>query len=293
MIVRIRRRTLYLIAALMLIIPVAIAADVSRSFNVLLTVGNNRPKIFQVIATAATDPVENGTVTVYVLFNATDPDGNNLDDTTAGAQIFLNGVYRLNSSRCNPVANYTNASTDDSTQYNCSVTFLYYNNASASWQVNVTVADINGNRTNDTSSSFTLNSLSAMRILDTSFDFGSVALGATAGAADNPFVINNTGNFDFNWVNLTGYDLHGVSDRSYSIPAQNFTVNVSANAIGLPLTNQTSVRLNAGPANNATLYHGAPGGVANQSLWLYVVMPSAGIISQQYNATAEWVLTVS
>ncbi|MBS3164121.1 right-handed parallel beta-helix repeat-containing protein [Candidatus Woesearchaeota archaeon] len=252
-----------------------------KNASVVVGAGNAAPLIVDVNFTAA-DPLENGTRSVFFSFNVSDTDGaGDLNHSTASVRILSNGIWR-NSSSCSQ-SNYSATET----RYNCTVLFNYYDNSSADWRVNASVRDNSSSLAFNDTLNFTYNSLSAMRLSLFTFDFGTLSLGQTAGSAANPLLANNTGNFDFAAINVTGYDLHGTSDRGYSIPAQNFTVNASADSIGLPLTNGTSALIPSG-----TLPHGAPGGAANRSLWLYVVMPSGGIIAQGYNATELWSLTV-
>ena len=283
--IRIKKKTLILLIALTVLLPMVFAADVSRSFFVLLNLGNNGPTIVDVTAPGATDPNENGTKAIYFLFNASDEDGyDNLDHATAQVLVTLSGGDTHTSSGCVPFVNSSNF-----TSYNCTVTFNYYDNASSSWLINASVQDINANSTFNDTEAFTLNSISSMHLLSYSLNFGSVSLGSTAAAQDNPFILNNTGNFDFTEVNVTGYDLSGITTPSEVIFAANFTASIT-DAEGTELVNGTTIQV-----PSASLAHGAPGAgaISNESLYFYVRVADSGLGSQNYNATDMWTITVS
>ena len=284
MIIRIKKRDLVFLLVLLLIIPLVYAAQVTQTFYVLVTIGNRAPVIFYVNTTTIT-PIAGTTVTANVEFNVSDGDGfSDLEDGTAQVNITYNGVTRTSSS-CTPTDYNTNY-----TQYKCSITIYYYDNTTSSWIINASVSDGTNTSINATQTA-TVNSLSAMSLTG-NLTFSNVNLGEANKAADSPLTLNNTGNFDFIQINVTAYNLTGITDSSYRIDARNFTVNTT-NAVagaGMPLQNGTSLNV-----SGATLPHLSQNGAANanETLYFWLDVPGSGeITAQNYNSTTWWAVIV-
>ena len=176
----------------------------------------------------------------------------------------------------------------DYVEYLCTVLFNYYNNASSNWVVNVSVADYSDATALNDTMRFTVNELTAIRLIKTAVNFSgsSVVAGATdVAAATNPFIINNTGNFDFTTINITGQNMTGVTTPAEVISPANITVNASADAPGIPMVDNTTVNI-----PGAALIHGEPG-IGNLSLYFYIDIPS-GLSVQVYNVTIPWRITL-
>jgi hypothetical protein len=129
-----------------------------------------------------------------------------------------------------------------------------------------------------------------MRLALENLTFTGKYLGSTSGAPSSLFVLNNTGNFDFTSINITAYDLEGVTDSSYKIGAGNFTLNTTdTSGIGIRLANATSLSI-----GGAGLYHkqndSDTGG--NMSLYLWVDIPSSSEIIKQDYTSSNWSITV-
>ena len=183
---------------------------------------------------------------------------------------------------------------------NCTVEMRYYDNAST-WTINVSVVDIDGEVGRNDTITFTYNPLSAMSFAVAWINFSSMTLGGSDQAAANPLILNNTGNDDFDQINITAAALIGVDISAQTIAAAQFAVNYTNENVpagsGLPLSNSPQVIPGVDSTANLTLMHGHSSASdivisakGNQSLWFWVDVPSSGLSAQKYNNT--WNITV-
>jgi len=190
----------------------------------------------------------------------------------------------------------------------------FYDNASSNWVINVSIQDRDGEIGRNNTLTFTYNTLAAftLRAKNTgespqSINFSSLNVNDADKPAKTPIQLNNTGNDDFDQINITGSSLLSGSN---SIVIGSFFVNVTNNTAGkgLPLTTGPQVIPSVddiggsgGTKPNATLLHG-PGisgdtvlytgptdTKGNQSLYFFVDIPS-GTATGTYNNT--WNITV-
>ena len=252
------------------------------------------------------DPVAGGIARISISFNVTDADGTSeINVTTVIVNLTLGGgggQFRYNASGYNgglgTCYNHTEVS---KVVINCTVLMRYYDNASNNWRINVSIRDTNGAVGYNDSRTFTYNTLSAIAFPRAWINFSSLTLGTNNQQALLPLVLNNTGNDDFNQINISAATLFGVDVTSESIAASQFRINGTNNGAGngMPLTNGAlTIR---GLTGNLSLYHGHTSALTsyydtiisakgNQSLYFWVDVPSSGISSQKYNNT--WNITV-
>jgi hypothetical protein len=194
----------------------------------------------------------------------------------------------------------------------------YYDNNSANWLINISVIDSSSNvGRNDSNGSvlhtFTYNSLASFSITtkdvseSANLNFTTLFLNDQNKEAKAPLLLNNTGNNDFDQINITAARLWGVSTTTEFIEPSQFFVNATSNATagaGLPLSTSSQVIPGVDSLANATLLHGpsATGdtlsypGVAdfstkgNMTLLFWVDVPGSGLSAQTYNNT--WNMTV-
>jgi len=290
MIIRIKKKSLrqflILFLIVLIIIPIVYAPSVavSKTFLVYMTLGNAAPFIIWVNQTVTVDPLEASNVTLQFYFNVSDTNGaTTLDASSAKVEVKFNGISRT-SFAC---SNVQNASSTVGV-WNCSVQFAYFDNASASWTINASIRDTSDSAATNATGTFTYNTLSAFALKSTVINFTGVSLGqSNVAAATNPWIVNNTGNDDFDNINITGTELRGVTTPSEIIGVGNITVNSSAAApFGYAMINNTQVRI-----TGATLIHGDPSqGIGNLSLYFFISVPSTGFSSQDYNATIPWTI---
>ncbi len=315
MIIRIKKRNL--IAVLILLIaslPVAYAAYtgfVRGNFKVELVISNRNPSINVSNVTAfSVDPISASAALVLISFNVTDSDGaSNINASTAiinftlgnpGFSQFYTNISAVASSEFGTCYNGTDGST--SVQINCTVVLPYFANASSSWVVNISVKDTNGGTGRNDTLRFTYNTLSALNLPNASINFSSVNLGQQD-VPSNRLILNNTGNDDFDQINISVADLIGQSISSEFVGVGNFSVNISNENAGigqrlskitLPIKEYDPSGVNT--AENASIIHGHTNAFApnkdkgNRTLYFWVDVPSSGLSAQLYNNT--WNVTV-
>lgn len=292
-----------MIGILLLVLPTLVTAALTgpRIFDVAIIIGSNAPVVFNVTGGSVT-PIENSTVEAIVYFNVTDEDGAaDIVDNTAIVNASLGGVvstvFRFNDSgNCE---NY--ASTTDSKAYSCIIVFNYYDNASTtelSWELNASVTDqqsLSGynNSYHDGEggpANITLQSLSAFRILQKAIQ---VSAAVDEQNAELTFDFNNTGNFDFEQLNLTPFDLN-ASLTDYFRLAGNFSINgtQSGAGIGIPLFSGVPTDINDTTGRINLTHRTFTGTGGTRTVYIYVDVPSADEITPgaTYNTTSgtEW-----
>ena len=290
-------------------------------FGVWLYISNQNP--LNITLNNATgfsvDPITGSTSAILISFNVSDPDGAGQINGTYGGKVIVNltlgppGVaqFRTQASCVNGTESPIKV------RFNCTINMKYYDNNSNAWVINITVIDSNsGTARNDsegpTPHVFTFNSLAAFSLASTApgevanLNFTSLSLGQSNVQAKSPLLLNNTGNSDFDQINITAAPLIGGTTPSEVILASSFAVNTTNNTAGngLALSNSPQVITEILDATNATLLHG-PGvsgdsvpyqGVAdflskgNRTLIFWVDVPASGLSAQTYNNT--WNLTV-
>lgn len=263
--------------------------NINQTDLVIASVANTAPiiKVFN-LSGFSVDPTEAGSTFVLISFNATDSDGvSEINASKAVANFTLggrnSGIFRFNSS----CANHTEGI---SVIINCTIIMRYYDNASSSWIMNLSVEDTFGDSGRNDSLNFTYNSLLAATIINSLLDFSNVTLNQNNAPSKAPIMLNSTGNTIFSLINLTAAQLVGVSNTSLAIQPESFIVNLSNSTTGAgqQLSN-LSLRLIDITGSNASLQFGKEG-ASNISIFFFLDVPSSGLTSQQYNST--WNLTL-
>ena len=313
----------------------AYATDTSgnvKQNSTLITVANANPIIkLNNISVGNIDPSAAGAVAVRISFNVTDTNG--ISDINASKAVVnltlggLDGQFRANVSKQDTEFGtcYNHTQPGPGTEVariiiNCTVLLYFYDNAST-WNITATVEDVSGGSARNNSIQFTYNSLASFSIRSAhpgegaNLNFTTLNIGASNQEAKAPIILNNSGNNDFDQINITAAALVGVSDNTKTIAATTFEVNhtnastidTPTNTRGLPLA-LTAVTIPARDQSaadkkeNLTLWHGpsSTGATApytgptitngNQTLIFWIDVPSSGITSQTYNNT--WNITV-
>ncbi|MBS3104652.1 hypothetical protein J4234_00170 [Candidatus Woesearchaeota archaeon] len=254
MIVKIKKRSL-LIAAVSLILLILVPIIYSQTqtprkagVGVWLVITNQNPvNITLNNATFSVDPVSGSNVAILISFNASDPDGAVQINGTNGGRVSVNltlgapGIaqFRTHSSCVNTTVNAGKVTFD------CIINMRYYDNNSANWVINVTVTDSGSGTVRNDSVTFTYNQLAAFSVIargvgeGANLNFTSLNLGDPNKEAKAPILLNNTGNNDFDQINITGAALIGGNGET--IAASSFFVNTTNGTAGngLPLSNLT------------------------------------------------------
>ena len=109
----------------------------------------------------------------------------------------------------------------------------YFDKNDASWIVNVTVKDNSGVQGENSSTTFQYNLLTSM-VTGGALAWSNLGLSDTnTGADTNPIIVNNTGNDIDLSINITAFDLEGLSTPGEFIGATNIIVeNITAGCTG-------------------------------------------------------------
>jgi len=270
--------------ALIYVVPLAIAGS-SDTYNVTAGItGSNNPVIDSVGSISAQDVTPGSTTTVSFTFTVSDNDGyHNLNNSTATAVFNRTGETSRSNTSC--------ASTNvdwNTNNYTCSVGMQFYD-ATGTWSVNVSIRDDDSNFVQNTTTTFTYNSGLHMNMTPDSISFGTTlnAGQTNVSATDDPIVVQNIGNYNITQVNITAYDLVGVTYPSYTIGASNFEVSATDTAdSGSALSNAIAVT-----ASGVTSVRGAS---STDSLYFFLDVPSTNIQVQTYNTVGgtDWTLGV-
>jgi len=321
MIIKIKKRDLLIVTVtlfLLMFIPF-IYAQVGlgkiAGVGVWLVISNQNPNVTLNNATFTVNPLSGDTVAILISFNVSDPDSVEQVNGTTGGKVIVNftlGTPGISQFRTQTTCVNTTVSANRAI-FNCTVRLRYYDNASSAWVINVTVIDSNSGTGRNDTVTFTYNSLAAFSLNTrgvneaANLNFTSLNLNDQDKPAKAPLLLNNTGNNDFDQINITGADLIGGTTPGEFIGPGNFTVNMTNGTagLGMPLSRAPQIiRADGAGLPNATLLHG-PGisgdsvpyqGVAdfktkgNQTLLFWVDVPSSGLSAQTYNNT--WNLTV-
>ena len=329
MIIRIKKRSLAIVSVLVILtialtfaisLPLIYAATInttSGGFGVWIVISNQVPTNITLsnVTGFAVDPISGTDAVIIITFNASDPDGVENINGTDGGRVFVNltlgteGAQFRTSSTC---TNYTDAAAGH-VVFNCTIIMRYYDNQSSDWVINITVIDANGAIARNSSSgdnspnTFTYNSLSAFSMTANfpgeaaNLNFTSLNIGDTDKPGKAPILLNNTGNDDFDQINITAAAL--VSGGN-SIAVTSFAINITNGTAGkgqpLSLTSLT-IRAPGSGLPNASLKHG-PGisgdtvpyvgitdTLGNLSLYFWIDVPT-GLATGTYNNT--WNITV-
>ncbi|MEM3116746.1 MAG: hypothetical protein QXD63_02345, partial [Candidatus Pacearchaeota archaeon] len=181
--------------------------------------------------------------------------------------------------------------------FSCSIDMWYFDQA-GSWTINVTIKDINNAQGENSSTTFTFNTLTAMVMSPTSLTWPTVGLNDVDVSSNNdPITINNTGNAESIRINVTGYDLRGETTITKYIFANNFTVSnlsdsgcsgrIMQNATSLNITSPITFR-----GNNSLNYKNATSGQQNTTYCLKGVPQDATAQSYSTAGSAAWIVAI-
>ena len=315
MIIKIKKRNLLIVAAFLILavlIPLIYAqtgGNVVRKagFKVDLVIQNRNPSINVSNVTGgassfSVDPISGGNAIVLISFNVTDADGAaDINASTAVVNFTLGGnagQYYVNqsfvsSSEFGTCFNHSPSSTV--VVINCTVVLPFFANASAIWVINISVKDKFGGVGRNDTGRFTYNFVSGLALPYAFVNFSNVNLGQTNVLAYPHLLINNTGNDDYDMVNMSAAALVGTTTTTESIGVTNFYVNLtnSSNgdlALNFPANGIVNLRDTA-TGGNVSFLHGHTSAFApnadkgNISAFIWVDVPSSGLSSQLYNAT--------
>ncbi len=268
-------------------ISAGISADLtgkatSQPTNVTVTItGTTIAQIKQVIVSPSYNPIEDtySDIVFYVIM--ADPDGvSDLNDTSVSAVVTKAGQ----ATRSTPLCNWVNDIDATSANYSCTIRMWYWDGA-GSWLVNASGKDTgNGTFAHNDTQTFTYNQLKAMMISPQAIYWNSLNAGTlNQSAANDPTLINNTGNYN-GTVSVGALDLFGEVNASYKLTAENFTSHYQDPGVcgGTGLVNGTAITIAGANSNPGNLSIG--GGVGQSNL--YYCIPNVPYVLAQTYSTA-------
>ncbi len=310
MIIKIKKRDLTLLLVFFLVSVSIVYAQQRAAFKVELVISNRNPVINVSNASFTVTLSATGNVNVLISFNVTDADGaGDINATTAVVNFTLGtpgfGQHYANISNTGAEFGTCTNNSPSSTFVNitCKVVLPYFANASSVWVVNISVRDrVGGVGRNDTLT-FTISTLSSLSLPYAAINFSSVNLNQQDVAANLPIIVNNTGNDDFDQINISAAPLVGTTITSENIAVTQFYANITNAVAGSGVRLETTAvtlrelaQSSTTSVDNATLMHGHTRAFApnadkgNRSIFFWVDVPASGLSSQLYNAT--WNVTV-
>ena len=282
------------VAVALLVVPVISASPFSDFWNKItgqatsgstslnITIGNSAPTIPFVQAISAQNPTEDTTKSITFNFTVTDTDGSANIDTNSGKAYFQKGGETTRSD----LSCTSNTPVGSSINFTCTIDMWYFDGTGA-WTINVTASDINDAGAENSSTTFTYNLLTAMKMSPTSLSWPSIGLQSTdVGADDDPIVINNSGNGASLGVNVTAYNLQGEQTPSEYIYANNFTIDVASEGCsGDTMANASAVVISSAtlPNGNHSVNDGSTG---QEQIYFCLQGVPPTISSQSYSSAA-------
>ena len=249
------------ISLVLLGMAIAVQGATQQSQTVNATLVGQAPFIIQIWTDQSSyDPTENSTTAVTVYMRIIDNDGiENLNTSS----FYVNAT-----NPSEPTLNHTyiscgNVQTENSTTLNCTATInMQYYNIGGTWTVTGYVEDIDGN-SDINSTTFTYNTLEAWAIDKNTIEFGSFYLSDTAKFPDNN-TLTNTGNVHITEINVTAYDLWGLTQTDKYLPVNSSTFRVGTDttwATATGLSNATAITVSGAdldiyPSDTEVLYWG-------------------------------------
>ncbi len=287
----------FLLALFIPILKIAFAPSPPQLFNVMVTLGNVGPRIHNITINGqqpafSASPTENASRRIDITFNVSDSNGQaDIDTASIVATLNFTNTVRKNASACVTI---TTGTLDK--YFNCTLIFPYFDENSTEYDLNITVADLAGVRSeNYTTTAFTYTILTAIELSIYNLTF-STSPGSTDVRPVRDMVIFNRGNDVFRDLNLTTYDLNGVSQI---IGASNFTFNITntTNGGGFLIGNNSVGRTAGGNGTNYTFINGTGEIMAryvnnsNRTLFMSVNV-SAELTEKSFNASQAWIIRV-
>jgi hypothetical protein len=246
------------------------------------------------------DPTEDSVTNINFTVQITDNDGfTDINVTSVRANFTASGEALRQNSSCTPI---TGNSTAISQNFSCTIQMWYFDGPKT-WNITVMATDL-GNLTQiqNTSTVFTYDALTAMRMAPAALSWPTVSPGQTNQTSNNdPTLINNTGNYNITNVTVTPYNLMGQVDNAYSIVVGNLTLSNSSGGSpplecnGIALLNATQRQI-AGAVllrGNNTVNAGDETSGQEQLYFCIKTVPT-GIPSQSYSTPngGAWIVTV-
>ena len=237
------------VCCLFLFVIIVLPFTVSDTVTTQASVGNAAPVASSVAIAPGNlnggDIALTANQTTLINITATITDNNGCTDIDAvNATLFRTNIsggsgasdnnrthYTITSSACSVEAGSCTGDTDIAANYNCSINVTWYADptdagslfAGTNWTVNVTPWDGGGAGTYSTTI-YDLKTLSSFSLLDTTINFGTLALGQNTTSTNQNVSMQNTGNegLDFSF---TGYGVTSGDNLSMNCTLGNISID--------------------------------------------------------------------
>jgi len=265
--------------------------------NYTIGESNTAPTITFVEVIPAVTPNESGVNYTVFNFTATDTNGfADINTSSAQARFQLSGeTTRLNTS----CVSYQTGG--NQVNFTCTVGLYYFDKNDANWIINVTVKDNSNLSAENSSTTFQFNLLTSM-VTGGALAWDTLTLVATnTGADNNPIIVNNTGNANDLFINITAFNLEGLTTPGQFIFAANISVeNITQGCTGpfsvsmingttaTDQTNITSARLQSG--NNSLSNSNATSG--QEELFFCITAVNPDLSAQDYSSDSYGAWTI-
>ena len=223
-----------------------------------------------------------------------------LNDSTAKINLSYSGEVTRNSSGCYRAQTSTNYA-----NYSCNITMWWFDGA-GSWTVGTSIMDNNSNFVSNSSSVFYINANTGFDLSPGNLTWSSMGAGSTNQTANNPLLLNNTGNQPIGTgtvattgnISINATNLKGETNSAYQLIASNFSVGLTSGAAGScgggtagnlstgVYVNVTSATLTKG---NYTINDNSTG---QENLYFCLRLAGSELISQQYSTLNQGAWTI-
>jgi hypothetical protein len=219
--------------------------------------------------------------TVTINFSAVDAQGyTNINDSSA----LINFTKSGEDTRQVSCSRIVSESSGNEANYTCAVEMHYWD-GSGTWNIGVSISDINQNDAINTDETFSVGSTTGFVSSPSTMAWsGGIAPGAINEQADELILLNNTGNTARN-LEVNATSLLGETNNALGLWAGNFTVKNAAGCDGTAMSQSvfTAVGSTSLPEGNFTINDGSTG-----QEQLYICLEEAGTeLSAQAYSTGE------
>ncbi|MCP6727622.1 MAG: sigma-70 region 4 domain-containing protein, partial [Patescibacteria group bacterium] len=253
------------------------------SINVT-SAANDPPTIGFVEVITAKNPTDDTITSITFNFTATDTNGfADINVSTAAGYFNRTGEATRSNTSCVNLSQ-----SGDDVNFSCTIDMWYFDQ-NGPWTINVTIRDNSDASGENSSTTFTYNTLNGMKMSPKSLTWQEILIGQTnIGSNNDPIQINNTGNTEPKDINVTAYNLRGETIDTEYIFAANFTIeNASQGCSGTQMQNATSLNITSAilqRGNHSLNYNNATSG--QEQIYFCLTEVPAGISPQPYSSAS-------
>ena len=282
----------------------------ATSSTTTLSVTINSAPVVNFVGAVAPQSISAGTTALFAFkFNVTDTDGfGTINNLSATVRINYTGAPDNYNFTANTTCSPFLQTSSTSITYNCNVTVWYFAQA-ANWTINASINDTSGVYAQNITTTFQIQSTTAMDMTPTALTWPTIDLGNTNSTSNaDPIRINNSGNkdIDVGGITVTGNALYGLTTTSDFIGAGNFSVhavNGSSSCTGdgckecngTLMINNTATAITT--ANISAGNYSRNDGTGQEDLFFCIVNVPTIISRQTYDTSAAytdpWTIAVS